>query len=119
MTDKKKHTPFYSQTPAVKGKKLAGTNPVGSVSHPGGRALKMVPGHTAKKPPGRTPAFGEPHGWGHAPHQHQGALRTSGHVGAHQVGWPTPHVLKTPPARAPHGAGPIGKKKLPKLPGLP
>jgi hypothetical protein len=110
---------FYPQVPHAPGKKVAGTNPVGGVAHPGGRALKMVPGHTAKKPPGRTTGLGEPHGWGHAPHQHQGALRVSGQIGAHQVGWPTPHVLKPPPARAPVKAGPIGKRKLPKLPKLP
>ena len=109
---------FYSQTPHVPAKKVAGTNPVGSVGHPGSRALKMVPGHTAKRQPGRITGLGEPHGYGHAPHQHQGALRTSGHVGAHQVGWPTPHVLNLPPARAPAKAGPIGKKGLPKLPKL-
>lgn len=86
---------FYAQTPAVKAKKIAGVNPVGSVEHPGARHLKMVPGYSAKKPPGRTTGLGVPHGYGHPPHAKQGHLRLSAHPGAHQVGY-SAKVTKVP-----------------------
>lgn len=116
MTTKKG---FYSQVPHVKSpKKIAGTNPVGTVEHPGGRMPKMVPGHLTRHPPGRTTGLGEPHGWGHAPHQHKGALRISGYANAHQVGFKPPHVQAIPGVKPPRKAGPIGKHGLPKLPKL-
>jgi hypothetical protein len=108
---------YYSTVPRAKPKAVADKNPVGSVTF-GAGPPKMVP-----EKPGTIRGLGEkphPHHYGHGIHQRKGHLRVSLHPNAHQVGFRPAHgVIKTPPARAPHGAGPIGKHGLPKLPKLP
>jgi len=119
---------YYSTVPHVPQKKIADRNPVGAVTL-GPDLPKMVP-HT----PGSIKSFGDkpkPHHYGHGVRQHKGALRISGHAGAHQVGYREPHVHKPPEAGHPvkgHTLGvpkppaplkrPGPKHPLPKLPKL-
>ncbi len=100
---------FYSQTPVVSAKKLAGTNPVGSVAIGGGKS-PTVPAKAGSMSQG---LGSEPkHFFRHhlRPHRQKGYLRVSGHPGAHQLGkgvMPLPNVGK--PKKA-HALKPITSK---------
>lgn len=83
----------YAQQPLVPAKKIAGTNPKGSVAV-GSKTPPTVPKPTSGFPHGFGPQvtqFGHPsvtgrHGFGHIAKEHHGHLRLSGHVGAHRIG---------------------------------
>ncbi len=84
---------FYSQTPAVSKKVMAGENPIA-----GPELGAMTPPTVPQRHEGATHAFGPQihqvrppsvkgaHGWGHLPHEKKGHLRMSGSSKAHQVG---------------------------------
>lgn len=83
---------FYSQTPAVPEKQIAGKNPIpgpqlGSAVSPTvpqepGRAHGLGPAGKAFKP-GHVKGA---HGFGHPPHARHGHFRLSGHPQAHRLG---------------------------------
>lgn len=75
--------PPYVQTPAVPKKRIAGTNPMGSV----GVGSYVAPTAPAKAP-GRLRGTGPaaPHGYGHTFKQRLGHLRFSGRTGAVRIG---------------------------------
>ncbi len=87
-----KKAEFYSKTPVVPAKKLAGTNPM-----PGPQVGVLGP-PTVPERPGAihglgtpTKHFGHPnvkgsHGWGHVASERKGHLRISGSPKAHQIG---------------------------------
>ncbi len=88
-----KRKSFYSQTPAVTEKHVAGTNPIEGPELGG-----VKPPITPHRHEGTTHAFGPQihqvrppsvkgaHGYGHLPHEKKGHLRMSGNPSAHQVG---------------------------------
>lgn len=83
---------FYSQTPVVSAKQIAGTNPIPGPAL-GGYASPTVPETpgvmhgvgTLAKPFKHGVAKGT-HGYGHPPHAKKGHYRLSGVSGAHQLG---------------------------------
>jgi len=85
---------FYSQTPAVPEKQVAGTNPIQ------GPVIGTTPTSTAvPSRPGITRALGyhpkKSHGFGHAPKAKSGHYRLSGVPGAHRLG--ASGIRKAPP----------------------
>ena len=88
--------PFYSKTPAVPEKQIAGKNPIPGPAL-GEFAPPMAPMH-----PGRTKALGpakRAHGFGHPPHAKQGHYRMSGVPTAHRLG--ASGIRKTPVVNRP------------------
>jgi len=89
-----KKAKFYSQTPAVPAKRLAGTNPMPGPTL-GSAVLPTTPTHqgrihglgTPEHPFGHRQVKGV-HGYGHLPRQRQGHLRLSGLPTGHQIGVP-------------------------------
>jgi hypothetical protein len=90
--------PFYSKTPVVPEKQIAGKNPI-----PGPELGGQVTSPTVPRHQGFTKAFGPhvktPHGYGHAPHAKQGHLRMSGVPTAHRLG--ASGIRKTPVVNRP------------------
>jgi hypothetical protein len=83
---------FYSQTPVVPEKQIAGKNPIPGPAL-GGYASPTVPetpgvmhgiGTLAK--PFKHGVVRGSHGYGHPPHAKKGNYRLSGHPNAHQLG---------------------------------
>lgn len=83
---------FYSQTPVVPEKEIAGKNPIP------GTALGAYASPTVPQEPGKVHGLGmlpKPfkhgvvkgaHGYGHPPRAHKGHLRLSGNPQAHRLG---------------------------------
>lgn len=78
--------------PAVPGKKVAGTNPVGTIELGGQTPRQVPPGGGASHGFGpQEHQFGTPHvkgahGYGHPPHARKGHERLSGDPLAHRIG---------------------------------
>lgn len=82
----------YASTPAVPGKVIAGTNPVGSVEL-GGQIPRTVPagggashGFGPQEHQFSAPHVKGAHGYGHPPKARKGAIRLSGDPKAHRIG---------------------------------
>jgi hypothetical protein len=83
---------FYSQTPVVSAKQVAGTNPIP------GPGVGLLTSPTVPEKPGVIHGLGTPtkefkhgqvkgsHGFGHPPHATKGHYRLSGVPNAHQLG---------------------------------
>lgn len=93
---------IYATQPLAKGKRIAATNPVGSVAT-GSMTPVIVPQHAGQihgLGPVERP-FGHPsvkgaHGFGHVAHMKHGHLRLSGMESAHRLG-ASPIKSKTAP----------------------
>lgn len=86
---------FYSQTPFVPAKKIAGVNPLGQVSIGAG-----TPPQIPKSPGGTTSGLGArpTHVFKHhlKPQRQHGHMRFSGHPSAHRIGSGLKKVIKVP-----------------------
>lgn len=88
----KRRASSYASLPAVPGKVVAGTNPVGSVAL-GGQTPRIVPpgggashGFGPQEHQFGTPHVKGSHGYGHPPKARKGHERLSGNPLAHRVG---------------------------------
>jgi hypothetical protein len=97
-----KRSGIYATEPVAKAKRIANTNPVGTVAT-GSSQPVTVPRHPGQLhgvgPIGEP--FGHPsvkgsHGFGHVAHLRHGHLRLSGDTNAHRLGVPPVKGIKTP-----------------------